>query len=307
MRIVDINTLKNMFLELLDEAKYSLEQEGYRELSDVKFGSDSNANYHDKIFSEYGYYDEAISQVPNTEEVLITPGLFAYDGAEIINNPSFDAYNILVAFEFLAFEKQRESFKRLLERLASDIRGKTFTLYELGPDNYEYDINNVKVPSKYERAYTVVISTEMPVMGDTTTQSGYDRFPAYINMDITVLTSDIELAIANDILIDGKSMAINSAVFQRDKSTKAFNVRTKETESYAENQAINISINGLLRGDDVSKKIERNILGSDSLNEKFEISFRGYTYQMFLKTGNIELVPNNPLSFTAAFSTRKEV
>lgn len=307
MRIIDINTLRKIFLELLDEAKYNVSLEGFGEAEDVRFGEDPDSDYHEKIFTEYGIYNESIAQAPNNISGYITPGMFAYDGAEIINNPSFDAYNVMVAFEFLAFEEQREIFRKILEKLASNIRGKSFTIYELGPDEYVYDFTGNNIPEAYKKTYTAVIATEMPVLGETVQQSGYDRFSAYINMDLTVLSTDIELALAKDVTIDGKSMSLNSVIFQREKSTKAFNVRTKETQSYAENQTINISINGILRGDDVSKKIENNILGSDFLNEKFTIRFRGHTYEMFLKSGQIELTPNSPLNFTAVFSTRKEV
>ena len=122
MKMLDVYTMRSMLLEYLEDTRYKLSNNGYLEVNDIHFGSDTDE--HDHIYTEYGYYNEAIQNVPDTEETLITPGIFAYDGADIINNPDYECYNAQVALEFLAFEKQRSAMRLLLESYVNDIKGK---------------------------------------------------------------------------------------------------------------------------------------------------------------------------------------
>lgn len=295
MKLIEINALKDIFLEMLDEAKYTLLNAGLNEIDDI--------DYRSKMFTEYGIYDESIKQVVNTETKFITPGLFVVDGGEILNNPNYDCYVQEIAFEFLGFEAQRDSFRKLLEMFAGYIRGKSITVY--------YDKNTGKF--HYDDGYTsgvkynCVIETELPVLSETLQQSGYDRFQAYINMTITVLV-DIELANNINFTVDNEKVSIVSLNIKRNKLKKAFNVRTLETQSYAENQSITILFNGVLKGSSpVSQKIKNCILTSNYLNEPFTIKYEGCTYTMFLEAGEIEVIAGSPITYTAQFTTLKEI
>ena len=303
MRIIGIDQLRKLFLSFLDEAKYEIYTEGEPEVNDILFGHDKNAQYHEKIYTEYGFYNEAIEQVPDIESELVTPGIFAYDGSEIINNQSYECYSELVAFEFLGFEKQRKMFRKLLERMATDIRGKTFTAYY----DEERDILHYDDGVEEGTLLTFIISTDMPELSDTIQQSGYDRFSAYINMDITVI-KDIVISDSDSFVIDGEIFPLSVAKISRQKNIKICNVRTKETESYAESQSLTIAISGLLNGSsELCKKLKRGILDPNYLNESYVVSYGGYTYKMLLTNGEIEVKPSDIINVTAAFTTIKEV
>lgn len=295
MKLIEINALKDIFLELLDESKYLLLNAGLNEIDDI--------DYRSKMFTEYGIYDESIKQVLNTETNFITPGLFVVDGGEILNNPNYDCYVQEVAFEFLGFEAQRESFRKLLEMFAGYIRGKSITIY------YDTKTGVFHYNDGYTGGtkYNCVIETELPVLSETVQQSGYDRFQAYINMTITVLL-DIELANDINFTVDGERVSIVSLNIKRNKLKKAFNVRTLETQSYAENQSISISFNGVLKGSSkASQKIKNSILTSSYLNEPFNIVYEGCTYKMFLEGGELEIIAGSPITYTAQFTTLKEI
>ena len=302
MRIIDRHELKKLFLGFLLEAKYELEADDL-DVSDIHFGKDPAYDNTECVFDEYQFYNEYIDQVNDLEEYLITPAIFAYDGADIINNPSYDCYSELVAFEFLGFEKQREAFRKLLEKFVTNIRGKTFIAY--------YDPNENKL--HYDDGITVgdeitcIISVEMPELSDTISQSGYDRFQAYVNMDITVL-SGIEYSNVSDFTIDNNTLPITTIKISRQKSTKAFNNRTEETLYYAENQTLVISIAGMLnKNSDICKKIEDSILDSDKLNNEFNINYKGHHYSMILSNGELDIVPGDTVSFNATFTTMKNL
>lgn len=295
MKLIELEALKEIFLELLDNAKYTLLNAGLNEIDDI--------DYRSKMFTEYGVYDEEIQQLPSTSMNFQTPGLFVIDGGEVLNNPSYDCYTQEVAFEFLGFENQREAFRKLLEMFAGSIRGKTIQVYyDAITGKFHYNdgfTDGIK--------YNCIIETELPVLSETITQSGYDRFQAYINMDITVLV-DIELGNDSMIQIDGEYVPVISLAIKRIKNKKIFNNRTIETRGYAENQAIVFAISGVLKGSSaVCQKIKKAILSSNYLNEPFILNYEGYEYKMFLETGDIEVSAGSPVSYQAAFSSLKEV
>lgn len=299
MKIIDNNTLRTIFLDMLDDAKYNLIQENHNEVSAIHFGT---GDTRDHIFLEYGYYNEAIAQVPNTEEELITPGIFAYDGADIVNNPNYDCYNVMVALEFLGFESQRDAMRLLLERYATDLRGKSIDVYEKD-GVYTWGDNADTTGNKY----TCLISTEMPVLSETIEQSGYERFQAYINLDFTVLAGII-VANEDELTIDGETLSLTSFIISRDKSIKQYNVKSLERASYAESQTITFSISGMYNANkEASKKIKKAILTKDYMNTPFELAYAGYTYRMYMQKGEMNVSPNSPVTFTAIFSTLKEI
>lgn len=306
MRIIGIDKLRELFLDILDNSRYALEQDNENAVKDLKFGTNPDANYYDRIFTEYGLYNEEIIQTPADEE-LITPGIFTFDGADIVNNPSYDCYNEMVAFEFLGFESQREALRLLLEKFAGDIRGKTFNAWY--DDHFDVLYYGDNIPEDTSKLYplTCIISTDMPVLSDTFQQSGYDRFQAYINIDFTVLY-DIDYNDDSSFKIDGEILPVSGLEISRTKTMKAFNVRNLETQSYGENQAITIAISGLFKNSsEVCNKIKRGILSNEYLNESYEIEYSGYKYKMFLNNGSINAVPGTSTTFSAAFSTLYEV
>ena len=295
MKLIELEALKDIFLELLDNAKYTLLNAGLNEIDDI--------DYRSKMFTEYGVYDEAIQQLPNTSMNFQTPGLFVIDGGEILNNPTYDCYIQEIAFEFLGFEEQRESFRKLLEMFAGYIRGKTIEVYyDTTTGFFHYDdgfTGGIK--------YNCVIETELPVFSETIQQSGYDRFQAYINMTFTALI-DIELTNNSLLSIDGENIPITSLTLTRSKSVKTFNTRTIETKAYAENQAITISLGGVLqRSSKVCQKIKDAILSERYLNEPFMLTFENHTYKMFLNNGELSIEAGAPIVYAATFSTLKEV
>jgi hypothetical protein len=363
MKIIDIKSLREMFLEFLDEAKYQLEQEGFNEVSGLQFGSSPSGkvgysitfsngatvncelpvankvpyigddekwwigdveldvpskipgsqepitvlevhttNSHDRIFLEAAFYDEAIKQVPNTEEELIIPGLFIYDGADIINDPTYDAYQISMGLEILPFEGQRIDVRRLLERFAVILRGKQLEI--------SYKDNNFTWGDNVDNTgevYNCIISVEMPQLGPTESQSGYDRFMAYINFDILVL-GNITINNTISVSIDNEVIPLTGINIERNKSIKTMNIRSKEAKSYAENQTLSFSIEGLFnRNSEACKKIQKCILESNYLNEPFNFEYDGYSYTMYLQKGTINIQPNVPTTFTAIFSLLQEL
>lgn len=303
MKMLDVYTMRSMLLDYLEDTRYKLSNNGYLEVNDIHFGSDTDE--HDHIYTEYGYYNEAIQNVPDTEETLITPGIFAYDGADIINNPDYECYNAQVAFEFLAFEKQRSAMRLLLESYVNDIKGKVVTLYYYN-DTWYYgedvsdDIKNNSTP------ITAYISTEMPVLNNTISQSGYDRFQAYVNIDITIL-GNLVMPTDTSVSIDGENIIVSDMEINRIKTKKAYNVKSLEIKSYAEDQTITITIAGLLRSNDAfSTKLKSAILDSNQLNTSFVISYDGHTYTMFLDSGTLKLAYGSTISYQASFSLLKE-
>lgn len=303
MKMLDVYTMRSMLLEYLEDTRYKLSNNGHLEVNDIHFGSDTDE--HDHIYTEYGYYNEAIQNVPDTEETLITPGIFAYDGADIINNPDYECYNAQVALEFLAFEKQRSAMRLLLESYVNDIKGKVVTLYYYN-DTWYYgeDVSDdVKNNSTHITAY---ISTEMPVLNNTISQSGYDRFQAYVNIDITIL-GNLLMPTDTSVSIDGENIIVSDMEISRIKTKKAYNVKSLEIKSYAEDQTISITIAGLLRSNDAfSTKLKSAILDSDKLNTSFVISYDGHTYTMFLDSGTLKLAYGSTISYQASFSLLKE-
>lgn len=301
MRIIDINTLRLLFLDLLEDSRYALND---LEVNEVLFGDDGIGN-HNRIYTEYGYYNEAIETVPETEEKLITPGLFLYDNVDIINNPNYDSYNVQAAFEFLGFERQREALRKLLEKYADDIRGKYIDFY-LYQGEWYYDSVPEDIKTNGEK-FTAIISVEMPVLGTTFSQSGFDRFEAYINLDFTVV-KDLELDKGESLKIDGEVFPYSTLSISRQKVAKVFNIKTKESTGYAESQAIGITLEALMQSDStVMEKIKRGILSSDYLNESYTINYEGYTYKMYLSSGSISNSIGTIRTITASFSTLKEV
>ena len=126
-------------------------------------------------------------------------------------------------------------------------------------------------------------------------------------MTITVLL-DIELANDINFTVDGEKISIVSLNIKRNKLKKSFNVRTLETKSYAENQTISISFNGVLKGSSpVSQKIKNSILTSSYLNEPFNIVYDNCSYTMFLEGGELEVISGSPITYTAQFTTLKEI
>ena len=301
MRIIDIASLRKLFLEYLDDAKMNLSNENFHDVDAIKFGTDANDDFHDKIFLEQGFYDEAVVQVPETEEELITPGMFCYDGADMLNNPNYEAYNVMVAFEFLGFEKQRESFRRLLERYAVELRGKTLQIsYKDGEFKWGDELDNTG------EVYDAIISVQYPVLSETVYQSGYDRFQAYINLDLTVLRN-IQLANDTDFTIDGETIAYTDLDILRKKITKAFPVRTLDTKSYAENQSISFVVSGVVNtSTTIGQKIKNAILSSSYLNTSFQLAYDGNTYTMFMSDGSLSIKPGESILFTATFESLKE-
>lgn len=295
MKLIEIEALKDIFLELLDDSKQLLLNAGLDEIEAI--------DYRTKMFTEYGFFDEAIAQKPITETNFITPGIFTIDGGEILNNPSYDCYVQEIAFEFLGFEHQRDSFRKLLEMFAGFIRGKTIIVYydpETGVFHYNDGFTGgIK--------YNCLIETELPVLSETLQQSGYDRFQAYVNMTITVLL-DIQLAAFSNFTVDGEAIPVIALEIKRKKVSKAFNIRTVEVESYAENQAITVVFSGIFKDSSlVCQKIKKGILESNHLNEAFIVEYEGNSYKMFMENGDISITAGSPVSYVVGLSTLREV
>lgn len=296
LKLLEAHVLRDFFLEQLDNAKYDLSNSGVYEVNDI--------NYRDLMFLEYGFYNEAIYTVPNTEQEFQTPGIFTIDGGEIINNPQYNCYLQDVAFEFLGFEAQREPFRKLLEAFASRIRGMNFNIW-YNPTTGEFIYDDPE--SNEWIKYICVCDTELPVFGESVNQSGFERFPSYINFSVSVM-DDIELSNDSYLDIDGDVIPVTALVIHRKKTRKPFNVRTEETQSYAESQDFILSFNCVIKtSSEACKKMKRGILSKNYLNEKYVIKYDGYTYNMFLEDGKINAVVGAPKELEVSFAILKEV
>lgn len=305
MKIIELSKLREIFIELLEDSRQSLKAMHVSDIDDIKFGTDNTDYPHDKIFSEYGEYNENITTLPNTAQVLVTPGIFTVDTGEVLNNPNCECYMEKIAFEFLGFEEQREAMRKLLEAFSASLKSKEISVYyDSELDTFHYNDGNTNGVK-----YTLITSADFPVISDTIKQSGFNRFQAYVNIDFTALI-DLELSNNIQFKVDGENISYTKLTVSRNKVKKTFNTRTVESEGYAENQTRTVSFISMLKpSSTVMKKFKADIeLSSDAqLNQSYSVTYDGNTYTMFMESGSISNDVNEPAILQVSLSTLKGV